>query len=118
MIKTESKKQYVSLSNVSIVWPNCVGFCYGSECKCWATFSPVSGPPHVIEKDLIEVGDKLFRLYAIDTPEKGHICEEKSWPYDFGWTATTGLMDLTAGVAQVMCYPKRSVRNGAVIAKF
>ena len=72
----------------------------------------------MIEKDLIEVGDKLFRLYAMGAPEKGHICEGKSRPYDFGWTATTGLMDLTAGVAQVMCYSKRSVRNGAVIAKF
>ena len=72
----------------------------------------------MIEGDLIEVGDKLFRLYAIDAPEIGHICEEKSRPYDFGWTATTRLMDLTAGVAQVMCYPKRTVRNGAVIGKF
>ena len=72
----------------------------------------------MIEGDLIEVGDKLFWLYAIDTPEIGHICEGKSRRYDFGWTATTGLMDLTAGVAQVMCCHKRSVRNGAVIAKF
>ena len=42
----------------------------------------------------------------MDAPEIGHICDGKSLPYDFGWTATTGLMDLTAGVAQVMCYPK------------
>jgi len=38
----------------------------------------------MIEGDLIEVGDKLFRLYTIDTPEIGHICEGKSRPYDFG----------------------------------
>ena len=72
----------------------------------------------MIEKDLIEVGDKLFRLYAMDAPEKGHICEGKSRPYDFGRTAMTGLMDLTAGVAQVMCYPKRSVRNGLSLQNF
>ena len=64
--------------------------------------APVSGPTHAIERDLIEVGDKLFRLYAIDAPEKGQICEGKSWPYDFGRITTTGLMDLTAGVDQAM----------------
>lgn len=76
----------------------------------------VSGPPHVIEGDLIGVGDKRFRLYAIDAPEKGQICEGKSRPYDCGRIATTGLMDLTAGVDQVTCYPKGVGRNGAIIA--
>ena len=80
--------------------------------------APVWDPPHKIEGDLMEVGDKLFWLHAIDALEKAQICEGESRPYDFGLAATTGLMDLTAGVAQVMCCPKKSVRNGAVIAKF
>ena len=76
----------------------------------------ISGKPRVIEGDLLQVGQTLVRLYAIDAPNKGQLCQGKTREYPCGTVATTGLMDLIATVDTITCYPKGNVIDGAVVA--
>lgn len=81
------------------------------------TPQPISGPVRVIEGDLVRVGETLVRLYAIDAPEMKQTCEGKTRVYPCGVVAKTGLMDLTAGLQSITCYPTGRTQDDAVVAQ-
>jgi len=77
----------------------------------------ITGQPQVIEGDILKVGGQMFRLYGIDAPEMGQTCMGPKREYDCGRIATTGLMDLTAGVKSVTCEKKETGSDGITIAR-
>jgi endonuclease YncB( thermonuclease family) len=76
-----------------------------------------SGPPKVLEGDLLKIGSKTFRLYGIDAPEKGQTCQGTKRIHNCGRIAVTGLMDLTAGVASITCEVLGTGYGGQTIAR-
>jgi endonuclease YncB( thermonuclease family) len=76
-----------------------------------------SGPPRILEGDLLRVGDRTVRLYGIDAPDKGQMCQGPSRVHDCGHISATGLMDLTAGVNRVDCEVLGKGPGGTEIAR-
>ena len=70
------------------------------------TFDPyqeVAGVPRVVDGDLIAVGGRLVRLYAIDAPEAGQICRtSRGREYDCGAAART-MLERLIGPHEVEC---------------
>lgn len=82
-----------------------------------AASESVTGPVRVIEGDLLQVGNRVVRLYGIDAPEMKQTCEGETRVYPCGAIARTGLMDLTAGVRSVTCTPRGTTFEGVMIAR-
>ncbi len=78
---------------------------------------PLRGFPTVIAGDLLKIDDTLVQLYGIDAPEIKQTCARKTIEYPCGKVAIAGLMDLTAGLKTVSCYPKGRTAEGVLIAR-
>ena len=62
----------------------------------------VTGTPEVIDGRTLMIKGRRFRLFGIDVPGHGQVCERFGRAYPCGLVARTALMDLVAG-ASVTC---------------
>jgi len=67
------------------------------------------GPAKVIDAVSLVVGGARYRLFGIDAPDPGQVCERFGRAYPCGAVARTALMDLVAG-ARVSCRPVTGAR--------
>ena len=66
-------------------------------------FMTVAGIPNVVNGDLVAVGGREVRLYAIDAPEPGQICRSADRrEFDCGASATAAL-EAVIGAQEVEC---------------
>jgi len=70
----------------------------------WAQADTVTGTPNVIDGRTLSIGNRRYRLFGIEVPEAGQLCERFGRDYRCGMVARTALMDLVAGVS-VTCRP-------------
>jgi len=76
-----------------------------------------SGPPHVLEGDVLDVGTRRVRLYGIDAPEIKQTCQGPKRLHPCGKIAATGLMDVTAGATEITCKAFGTSAEGLTIAQ-
>lgn len=77
----------------------------------------ISGPPTILEGDVVEIGGRKLRLYGIDAPDTGQMCQGPKREHNCGRIATTGLMDLTAGLTSITCEVLGTGYGGQTIAR-
>lgn len=70
----------------------------------WAQARTVTGTPVVIDGRTLSIGGQRYRLFGIEVPGPGQLCERFGRDYRCGMVARTALMDLVAGVS-VTCRP-------------
>jgi endonuclease YncB( thermonuclease family) len=68
----------------------------------WAAAETLTGAVKVIDAATLSVGGRIVRLHGITAPAPADVCPFREKTIPCGETATTALMDLTAG-ASVSC---------------
>jgi len=81
-----------------------------------ATAPNLNGSARVIDGDTLEVSGERVRLYGIDAPETGQLCELHGEPWACGRVATDLLRELI-GDEVVECRSLGRDRYGRIIAK-
>src|SRR6478735_4243007 len=69
-----------------------------------------------IDGDSLYVGDKEVRLFGIDAPEWGQVCNRNGQPWDCGAAAADQLNKLVTG-KPVSCVPVDTDEHGRIVAR-
>ena len=82
-----------------------------------SALAELSGPPRIIEGDMLEVAGQRVRLFGVDAPELDQVCQRAGHDYHCGRVARAALWDLIGG-ADVSCQPEgaTSAQDGVVLA--
>lgn len=74
-----------------------------------------TGPAHVVDGDTIDVAGRRVRLWGIDAPESGQLCERGGIDYACGGAASAHLRALI-GDGTVTCLARTTDRYGRTVA--
>lgn len=81
-----------------------------------AAAAEIRGAVGVVDGRTLLVAGQTVRLHGIDAPDLAQTCDWGGRRVPCGTLAKTALMDLTAGVAEVVCRQRGEGENGAVVA--
>ena len=69
----------------------------------------------VTDGDTLRIGDKRYRIFGIDAPEKNQICSTNNYDWKCGLVATSELIKIIAG-KKVRCEKKDIDRYNRIVA--